>query len=319
MLRAFLLYLSRATWARRIITSLGIARRLAMRFIAGETLDEALTTVERLNQKGIFATLDHLGEHVSTSEEALRATDAYIEIIEKLNKAEARSNCSLKLSQLGLQLDYDLCLSNMRCIATRAAEYGMLVRIDMEESTTIDDTLRIYNTLLNEGLKNIGLVIQSYLHRSEADVADLLSKRTRIRLCKGAYKESDDIAFKKKEDIDSNFDNLTSLMIDGALSYGSEAASPDGKVPPIPAIGTHDKDRIDFALEFAESKGFSKSALEFQMLNGIRSDLQIELAQSGYPVRVYVPYGTEWYPYVMRRMAERPANFVLILKNLFQG
>ena len=319
MLRAFLLYLSRATWARRIITSLGIARRLAMRFIAGETLDEALTTVERLNQKGIFATLDHLGEHVSTSEEALRATDAYIEIIEKLNKAEARSNCSLKLSQLGLQLDYDLCLSNMRCIATRAAEYGMLIRIDMEESTTIDDTLRIYNTLLNEGLKNIGLFIQSYLHRSEADVADLLSKRTRIRLCKGAYKESDDIAFKKKEDIDSNFDNLTSLMIDGALSYGSEAASPDGKVPPIPAIGTHDKDRIDFALEFAESKGFSKSALEFQMLNGIRSDLQIELAQSGYPVRVYVPYGTEWYPYVMRRMAERPANFVLILKNLFQG
>jgi proline dehydrogenase len=297
---------------------MGIARRLAMRFIAGETLDEALITVERLNQKGIFTTLDHLGEHVSSSEEALRATDAYIDIIEKLHGAGARSNCSLKLSQLGLQLDFDLCLSNMRCIATRAAEFGTLVRIDMEDSTTIDDTLRIHNTLLEEGITNVGLVIQSYLYRSEADVADLLSNGTRIRLCKGAYKEPDDIAYTKKGDIDLNFDKLTEMMIDGAITCGSEAASPDGKIPPIPAIATHDKDRIDFALEVAERKGFSKSALEFQMLNGIRTDLQLELAQSGYPVRVYVPYGTEWYPYVMRRMAERPANLILVVKNLLR-
>jgi proline dehydrogenase len=188
----------------------------------------------------------------------------------------------------------------------------------MEDSTTIDDTLRIHNTLLEEGITNVGLVIQSYLYRSEADVADLLSNGTRIRLCKGAYKEPDDIAYTKKGDIDLNFDKLTEMMIDGAITCGSEAASPDGKIPPIPAIATHDKDRIDFALEVAERKGFSKSALEFQMLNGIRTDLQLELAQSGYPVRVYVPYGTEWYPYVMRRMAERPANLILVVKNLLR-
>ncbi len=318
-MRAILLYLSQATWARRIITSLGLARRMAMRFVAGETLDDALATVERLNQAGIYTTLDHLGEHVTSSDEALGATDSYIEVIERLHQAGARSNCSLKLSQLGLQLDYNLCLANMRCIATRAAEYGTLVRIDMEESTTIDDTLRIYKTLKEEGFNNIGLVIQSYLHRSEADVEALLASGTHIRLCKGAYKESADIAFTKKNDIDSNFDTLTALLIEGALALGSEAASTDGKVPPLPAIATHDKERIDFAIEFADRKNFPNSALEFQMLNGIRSDLQLELVQAGYPVRVYVPYGTEWYPYVMRRMAERPANILLILKNLFQG
>ena len=319
MLRVFLLYLSRATWARRIISNIGIARRMAMRFIAGEQLDDALETVRALNQKGIFTTLDHLGEHVSTSEEALHATDVYIEIIEKLHGDGARSNCSLKLSQLGLQLDYDLCLSNMRCIATRAAEYRTMVRIDMEESTTIDDTLRIYNTLVEEGFTNVGVVLQSYLYRTEADATELLTNGTRIRLCKGAYQEPDDIAFTKKEDIDSNFDKLTELMIEGAAAHGSEAASSDGKTPPIPAIATHDKERIDFAIEAAERRNFPKSALEFQMLNGIRNDLQAQLAQDGYPVRVYVPYGTEWYPYVMRRMAERPANLILILKNLFQS
>ena len=319
MLRALLLYLSQAGWARRIISNMGIARRMAMRFIAGETLDEALSTVERLNQVGIFTTLDHLGEHVSSPEEALRATDTYIEIIERLHQVGAKSNCSLKLSQLGLQLDYEACLSNMRCIAARAAEYGTMVRIDMEESTTIDDTLRIHNTLRDEGIENVGLVIQSYLYRSEADVSDLVEKATHIRLCKGAYKESDDIAYTKKGAIDSNFDRLTAMLIGAAHSLDSTSASPDGKVPPLAAIATHDKDRIEVAIKLAESKNLTKSALEFQMLNGIRSDLQLELSQAGYPVRVYVPYGTEWYPYVMRRMAERPANLILIAKILFRN
>jgi proline dehydrogenase len=297
---------------------MGIARRMAMRFIAGETLEEALATVKRLNESGIFTTLDHLGEHVSKSEEALRATDIYIEIIQRLHAEGARSNCSLKLSQLGLQLDYDLCLSNMRCIASRAAEFGTMVRIDMEESTTIDDTIRIYETLRDEGFDNIGLVIQSYLTRSEADVIQLLEKGTHIRLCKGAYKEPDTIAFTNKEDIDTSFDSLTTLLIEGAQALGSTNASSNGKVPPVPAIATHDKDRIDHAIEIAEQMGFPKSALEFQMLNGIRSDLQLELAEAGYPVRVYVPYGTEWYPYVMRRMAERPANLILIGRSLLK-
>jgi proline dehydrogenase len=297
---------------------MGIARRMAMRFIAGETLEEALATVTRLNQRGIFTTLDHLGEHVSKSEEALRATDTYIEIIQRLHEEGVRSNCSLKLSQLGLQLDYELCLANMRCIATRAAEFGTMVRIDMEESQTIDDTIRIYQTLRDEGLDNIGLVLQSYLYRSEDDLNQLLERSTHIRLCKGAYKEPDTIAFTKKEDIDASFDHLTTLLIEGAQTLGSTHATSDGKVPPVPAIATHDKDRIDHATQIAAEKGLPNSALEFQMLNGIRSDLQVELSEAGYPVRVYVPYGTEWYPYVMRRMAERPANLILIGRNLFK-
>lgn len=319
MLRALLLYLSKATWARYIITHWGLARRVSMRFVAGDTFDEALAAVQRLNQKGILTTLDHLGEHVSSAQEALHATDTCIEILENLHAAGVKSNCSLKLSQLGLQLDYDLCLSNMRCIATRGAEYGTLVRIDMEDSTTVDDTLRIYHTLREEGLTNIGLVIQAYLFRSEADVADLLLKGTRIRLCKGAYKEPPEVAFPKKADVDANFDKLTAMLIDGALSHGSEPASPDGKIPPIPGVATHDEARIDFAREYADKKGLKKDALEFQMLHGIRNDIQDELAQAGYPVRVYVPYGTEWYPFFMRRLAERPANVWFFISALFQG
>jgi proline dehydrogenase len=319
VLRAILLYLSKATWARKIVTQWGLARRMAKRFVAGDTFDEALAAVQRLNQKGIFTTLDHLGEHVSSAEEALGATNAYIEILEKLYAAGAKSNCSLKLSQLGLQLDYDLCLANMRCIATRGAEFGTLVRIDMEDSTTVDSTLKIYNTLISEGLTNIGLVIQAYLYRSEADVAQLLQKGTRIRLCKGAYNEPGTVAFPRKKDVDANFDHLTAMMIDAALAHGSEASSPDGRVPPIPGVATHDESRITFARQYAAEQGLVKEALEFQMLHGIRSDFQEQLAEAGYPVRGYVPYGTEWYPYFMRRLAERPANVWFLISALLRG
>jgi proline dehydrogenase len=319
VLRAILLYLSKANWARHIITHWRIARRMADRFVAGDTLEEALAAVKRLNQKDIFTTLDHLGESVSTKEEALRARDAYIEALDTLHKAGAKSNCSLKLSQLGLQFDYDLCLSNMRSIAKCAAEFGMLVRIDMEDSTTVDATLQVYNTLCAEGCTNVGLVIQAYLYRSQADVEKLLANGTRIRLCKGAYNEPSTVAFPKKRDVDANFDKLTAMMIDGALSHGSEAASADGRIPPIPAIGTHDEDRIIFAREYAEQKGLPKEVLEFQMLHGIRSDLQDALVKEGYPVRIYVPYGTEWYPYFMRRLAERPANLWFFLSAFIRG
>ncbi|TFH34733.1 MAG: proline dehydrogenase [Anaerolineales bacterium] len=292
---------------------------MASRFIAGDTLQEALVTVQRLNQKGIFTTLDHLGEHVYSADEARHATETYLDILETLHAAGVKSNCSLKLSQLGLQLDPGLCLSNMRAIAARGAEYGTLVRIDMEDSTTVDATLTIYQTLLSEGLTNIGLVIQAYLYRSEADVEQLLSNGTRIRLCKGAYKEPGNVAFPKKSDVDANYDRLTGMMIDAAIARGSEASSADGRIPAITAVATHDESRIDFACDYAQHKGLTKEALEFQMLNGIRSDLQDKLAQAGYPMRVYVPYGTEWYPYFMRRLAERPANLWFFLSALFRG
>ncbi|MFV9674480.1 MAG: proline dehydrogenase family protein [Anaerolineales bacterium] len=319
MLRAILLYMSNANWIRNIVTRWRVARKMASRFVAGDTFEDALIAIRRLNEKGLLTTLDNLGENVTSSEDALKATDTYIEMLQRLHEAGVKSNCSMKLSQLGLELDYDLCLSNMRCIATRAAEYGTLVRIDMEDSSTIERTLKIYNTLKDEGLTNVGLVIQSYLFRSEDDVRSLLEQGTRIRLCKGAYNEPAEVAFPKKSDVDANFDLLAALMIDASQSQGSVPASADGKIPPITALGTHDEKRIVFACKYAEKVGLPKEALEFQMLYGIRSDLQDALHARGYPVRVYVPFGTEWYPYFMRRLAERPANLWFFITALVRG
>lgn len=319
MLRAFLLYMSNAKWIRNIVTRWRIARKMASRFVAGDTFDDALIAIRKLNKKGLLTTLDNLGENVTESEDALRATDTYIEILHRLHEAGVKSNCSMKLSQLGLELNFDLCLSNMRCIATRAAEYGTLVRIDMEDSSTIERTLKIYNILKDEGFTNVGLVIQSYLYRSEEDVRNLLEQGTRIRLCKGAYNEPPEVAFPKKSDVDANFDRLTALMIDASKSQGSVPASANGKIPPITALGTHDEKRTVFACKHAEKAGLPKEALEFQMLYGIHSDLQDSLHASGYPVRVYVPFGMEWYPYFMRRLAERPANVWFFITALFRG
>lgn len=319
MLRASLLYMSNANWIRNIVTRWRVARKMASRFVAGDTFEDALKAIFSLNEKGLYTTLDNLGENVTSSEEALKATDTYIEIFQRLHKAGVKSSCSVKLSQLGLELDFNLCLSNMRSIATRAAEYGTLVRIDMEDSGTVDRTIQIYHTLRTEGITNVGLALQSYLRRSEEDALSLLEVGTRIRLCKGAYNEPPEVAFPQKRDVDASFDRITAYMIDGANSHGSEPASVDGKVPPIAAIGTHDSKRIDFAREYAKSVGLPKEALEFQMLYGIRSDLQEALQADGYPVRVYVPFGTEWYPYFMRRLAERPANLWFFLTALFRG
>jgi len=318
VLRAILLYLSNASWARRIVTGWGVARRMASRFIAGDEIGQALQAVRRLNEEGLFTSLDHLGEGVTNTQEALEATDAYIEVLQQLNDTGVRSNCSLKLSQLGLALDPELALSNMRCIATRAREFETMVRIDMEDSSTVDETLSIQRKLLEEGFTNIGVVIQAYLYRSEEDVRSLVAAGTRIRLCKGAYNEPASAAFPRKSDVDANFDRLTSMMIDAAFKQGSIASSPNGRVPPLAAIATHDETRIEHACRHAEEVGLPKGALEFQMLHGIRTDLQQSLAAAGYPVRIYVPYGTQWYPYFMRRLAERPANLWFFLSAFFR-
>lgn len=318
MLRAILIYLSKAKWSRRLVTGWHFARKAAGRFVAGDTLDEAMHAIHALNGGGLTATLDHLGENVTNAEEALHATDDYILLLEKLHSPEYRANASLKLTQLGLGLDFDMTLSNMRCIARQAASLGTFVRIDMEDSPTVDQTLQIYRALRREGFKNIGLVIQSYLYRSREDMAGLLAEGTRIRVVKGAYNEPADIAFPRKADVDACFDDLTRMAIDASLDLGSEPVMDEGRIPPLAAIGTHDEKRIDYARRYAETVGLPKAALEFQMLYGIRSDLQRRLVSDGYPVRVYVPYGTEWYPYFMRRLAERPANVWFILSNLLR-
>lgn len=318
MFRSVLLYLAKARWARRIITGWKLSRLVASRFIAGDTLDDAVRAVRALNAAGLNATLDHLGEAVTTEAEARSAADDYLVLIDKICETGLRSNASLKLSQLGLNLSRDLCLENIRRIVRKAAACGLFVRIDMEDTSTVDWTLEIWRALQRDGLSNVGLVFQSYLYRTESDIRAVLSEGCRIRMCKGAYKEPPNLAYPKKSDVDASYDRLARIMIDAARAAGSVPASPDGRIPPVTALATHDEARIAAGRAYAEQAGLPKPALEFQMLNGIRSDLQRSLAQAGYPVRVYVPYGTEWYPYFMRRLAERPANVWFFVSNFFR-
>jgi proline dehydrogenase len=317
--KTFLLSLSKANWARRMVTGWPLARRAASRFVAGDTLDDALSAIKTLNSKGLYTTLDHLGEHVSSADEAAAATDHYVSVFQRLDGAELKSNASLKLSQMGLNLDFELCLENVERIVREAARFGIRVRIDMEEAPTVDRTIQIYRILQENGMTNVGLVIQAYLFRSEEDVETLLAEGCTFRLCKGAYKEPSDIAYPRMRDINAAFDRLTEILANYALTNGAVPSDPSGKVPPLAAIATHDADRIEFAKRYALEIGLPKEALEFQMLHGIRTDLQLSLSQEGYPVRVYVPYGTEWYPYFFRRLAERPANLWLFLSTFLRG
>jgi proline dehydrogenase len=318
LLRALLIYLSQAEWARNIVTGWSFARRAASRFIAGDTLSEAIEAIHRINESNRFVTLDHLGEHVTNPEKAKASTEAYLTLLKEINRTGVKASVSLKLTQLGLTIDTNQCYQDLKRIVQSGSELGNFIRIDMEDSPVIDETLEIYQRLSEDGLLNVGLVIQSYLYRSEEDTNNLLSTGTRIRLVKGAYQEPPEIAFPSKKDVDSNFDRLTELIIDAAVIHDSQIASPDGKFPPITAIATHDEKRIKYACEYAESVGLPKRALEFQMLFGIRTNLQSSLVNDGYPVRVYVPYGTEWYPYFVRRLAERPANLWFFLSNFFR-
>ncbi len=318
MLRSFLIYLSKAAWARQMVMRMPVARRAASRFYAGETLGEAIENIRELNERHILATLDHLGEHTTNPQEARQATRDILGMIEAVDCSGVRSNVSIKLSQIGMTLDEGLCRDNLAEILSFAREREMLVRLDMEDSPWVDTTLRLYREMRACGLNNAGVVIQSYLYRSQADVQALVEERGRVRLCKGAYQEPPNIAFPKKKDVDANYDRLVDMLIDGAKAAGAPALSPDGRFPPLPALATHDQKRIEHGKAYAEKIGLPKEAIEFQMLYGIRRDLQEELAAQGYPVRVYVPFGTQWYPYYMRRLAERPANIWFFVSNFFR-
>jgi proline dehydrogenase len=320
MLRSFLIYLSKAAWAQKLVTNWGFAWHAASRFIAGETPEDAIRVVRELNEKGINATLDHLGEHTSTAEEADKATEDIISIFNDIDKSGVKANVSIKLTQIGMGLDEEISRQNLVRILEQVKKHDNFIRIDMEDTPYTDVTLSMYSSLLERGFtaSDVGLVIQSYLLRSEADTRALLEKGSRIRLVKGAYKEPPDKAFPKKADTDANYDLLTKIMIDEALKIEKNKLSEDGRTPPIPAIGSHDDKRIIFAKQYAEKVGLPKTAIEFQMLYGIRRDLQEQLVKEGYPVRVYVPFGTHWYPYFMRRLAERPANIWFFVSNFFK-
>jgi proline dehydrogenase len=319
MLRSFFIYLSKASWARSLVTKWAFARRAASRFISGETMEDAIQVVQTLNKKGINVTLDHLGEHTHNPEAAENATQAILALIEKIQATGVRSNVSIKLTQIGLAVDLDLCRKNLRRILAAARQYGIFVRIDMEDSPWVDTTLGLYRQMRDdEGLDNCGVVIQAYLYRSQADIDRLASEGGKVRLCKGAYKEPAEVAFPKKSDVDQNYDRLAERMIDGSLANGTPELSSDGRTPPMPVIASHDPTRLENAQAYAEKVNLPKNALEFQMLYGIRRDLQDKMVAAGYPVRVYVPYGTEWYPYYVRRLAERPANVWFFVSNFFR-
>ncbi|MBU4225547.1 MAG: proline dehydrogenase family protein [Chloroflexi bacterium] len=318
MLRSFLIYLSKADWAQKLMTRWKFAWWAASRFVAGEKIEDAIRVVRELNARGINATLDHLGEHTSTPDEAKQATQDILEVIHQISCCEVRSNVSIKLTQIGLALDERLCAENLERIVEAARQNSNYVRIDMEDTPYTDKTIRLYRQMRQKGYQNVGMVVQSYLYRAEADTRALLAEDTRFRLVKGAYKEPPELAYPKKADVDANFDLLTKITIDAALAADSPTISADGRIPPIPALGTHDAKRIQFAKKYAGKVGLPKNALEIQLLYGIRRDLQEQCTQEGYPVRIYVPYGTHWYPYFMRRLAERPANVWFFISNFFR-
>jgi proline dehydrogenase len=320
MLRSFLIYLSKAAWAQKLVTSWSFAWWAASRFVAGETIQDAIRVVRELNARGINATLDQLGEHTSSVEEANTSANAIASVLNEINKAGIKANVSIKLTQIGMALDEEICRQNLVRILEHAKHNCNFVRIDIEDTPYTDVTISIYKTLLERGFttRQIGMAVQSYLYRAEADVRSLLELGTRLRLVKGAYREPADKAYPKKADTDANYDLLTKILIDGALQIESNTLSEDGRIPPIPAIASHDEKRIEFAKQYADKVGLPKNAIEFQMLYGIRRDLQEQLVREGYPVRVYIPFGREWYPYFMRRLAERPANIWFFVSNFFR-
>lgn len=303
MLRSLLLYLSEVEFPKKLLTRFDWGRRLAARFIAGETLEEALVVIHRLRAEGFFITLDHLGENVREAAEAARARDEYLEILDRLAAERLDAHISVKLTQLGLALGEDLARENLRAIAERAAKYRTFVRIDMEGSAYTEATLRIFRAL-DAPRDVLGVVIQSYLRRSEKDVEELLRFGARIRLCKGAYQEPPEIAFPRKADVDANFVKLMRRML---ASGGYHA------------IATHDRKMTRATILFASSQGISRERFEFQMLYGVRTRLQRELLKRGWRVRIYVPFGSQWYPYFMRRLAERPANLLFLIRNLLRN
>jgi proline dehydrogenase len=318
MLRRFLIFLSHSSRLRRIVTGWSIPRRLAARFVAGDTLEAAVPVIKALNARGLLATLDHLGEHVEDVAEAERALADYLALIDAIEAGQLKAGISLKLTQLGLEIDPVACVDKLESVVRHAAERGVFVRIDMEHSAVVDATLETYRQLRQRGYHTLGLVIQSYLYRSHDDTAAMLALGAPIRLVKGAYDEPPERAYPNKAEVDAAFDQIARRMIEAALDQAQPAVSTDGRRPAFVALGTHDEARIEAAIQYAHSLDLPKPALEIQLLHGIRAGLGDRLAGEGYPVRIYVPYGTEWYAYFMRRLAERPANLWFLLSNLFR-
>lgn len=309
-LRAILLYLSTAVWAQTIISKTGLGWRVAGRFVAGETIADAIHTTKMLNAQGLDVTINYLGEHVYKSEEALAARDEIEQLLTAVHQNGVNANISIKPSQLGLNIDPNLLYQNLHELLTYALSLNNKIRIDMEESSTVDTTLSIYRKLRDEdGFGNhVGVVIQAYLYRSEDDIVQLAANGGWVRLCKGAYAEPPEVAFPAKTKTDVNYIKLAQMLL------SDEARTQGGYV----GFATHDEKMIQAILGYVDKQNIPTDSFEFQMLFGVRRDLQEQLVKNGYRVRVYVPYGTAWYAYFMRRLAERPANLWFFISNILR-
>jgi len=303
--RSALIYLSRHEGLKDFAAHFTLFKKLTTRFVAGETIEEAIAAIKELNAEGCSASFDHLNESVGSPAEADAEVDEYLHILERIDETGINSNVSIKLSQFGLGLDPELAYRNARTVVADAARRGNFVRVDMEGSDFTQSTIDIFKRLRAEfGLNDVGIVLQSYLRRTYADAQDMVEIPARIRICKGAYNEPPEVAFPDKKDTDENYIRVMQLLLSSGIYHG---------------IATHDPKMIDATIDYANRQGIGKEAFEFQMLYGVRRDLQRQLAKDGYNMRIYVPYGKHWYPYFMRRLAERPANIWFVMKNIFKG
>ncbi|MGI8654762.1 MAG: proline dehydrogenase family protein [Pyrinomonadaceae bacterium] len=303
--RNALLYLSRQEQLKDFATRFPLFKKMTTRFVAGENIEEATAAIRQLNALGCTASFDHLNESVANAAETSEEVREYLRVLARIDETSIKSNVSIKLTQFGLDLDTELAYRNARAIVEDAARRGNFVRVDMEGSVVTQKTIDVFKQLREEfGVNDVGIVLQSYLRRTFADAENLLKIPARIRICKGAYNEPASVAFPDKKDVDENYIKVMKLLLSSGTYHG---------------IATHDPRMIDATVEHMQREGIKKEAFEFQMLYGVRRDLQEQLARDGYNMRVYVPYGKHWYPYFMRRLAERPANVWFIMKNILRG
>jgi len=303
--RSALIYLSRQEGLKEFAARFRLFKKLTTRFVAGETIDEAVAAIRELNAEGCSASFDHLNESVANPAEAELEVNEYLQILSRIDETGINSNVSIKLTQFGLELDPEVAYRNAHTVVEYAARRGNFVRVDMEASNVTQVTIDIFKRLRTEfGWNDVGIVLQSYLRRTYADAQELVKRQARIRICKGAYNEPPEVAFPDKKDVDENYVRVMQLLLSSGTYHG---------------IATHDPKMIDATINFSQREGIPKTAFEFQMLYGVRRDFQRQLAKDGYNMRVYVPYGKHWYPYFMRRLAERPANIWFVFKNLLKG
>ncbi len=304
MLRSTFIALSQNQPLRRFSEASSVGRRVSSRFVAGMELDEVLQATESLNRAGIAATLDSLGENVNTPEEAQHSAVIYHRLLDAIGERRLNANASVKLTQMGMDMGSGLAEEIVAGLVEHAAAVDTFLRVDMEGSPYTQATLDMVYRLHARWPGRVGVVIQSYLYRSQADIERLVAEGIRVRLCKGAYQEPATLAYPEKSDVDANYIRLMQLLLKSGIFHG---------------IATHDEAMIEATQQFAEEQGIDRKSFEFQMLYGVRRDLQRDLVAQGYGVRVYVPFGTEWYPYFMRRLAERPANVLFLAKNFFRN